>query len=140
MRDVLISSGLAQLTLGVWLGWVVLGFAGGRERVGPFLARRETLQCHLDNLMMGVLQLAIAGAVPDLPAPAVWLLLFGSWVNPQLFLAMAIGFSASGPAAYGPRPADAPSRHPLRHITRSIRRLSFGSLTVAYPWLAIASV
>ncbi|HUP75162.1 MAG TPA: hypothetical protein VM282_19110 [Acidimicrobiales bacterium] len=138
MRDLLIGSGLVQLSVGVWLGWVVLGFAAGKERVGPFVARRPTLQCHLDNLMMGGLQLAIAGAVPDLPTVPTWLILFGSWVNPQLFLAMAIGFSASGPEAYAPATATT-KRSPLRRVTRTVRRASFAALTVGYPWLAVES-
>jgi hydroxylaminobenzene mutase len=110
VRDLLVGSGLVQLTFGVWLGWAVLGFAGGRASVGPFRARGATLQCHLDNLMMGGLQLAVAGALTDHPEVPTLLIVFGSWVNPQLFLAMAIGVSAYGPVAARPTAADATRR------------------------------
>lgn len=143
MRDALITSALLQLTLGVWLGWVVLGFAGGRLRVGPFVARRATLQCHLDNIMMGGLQLGVAAAVADLPKGAVVLLLFGSWVNPQLFLATAIGFSGGttyGEATPPEAGTTASPRSPLRMLTRAVRFASFGALSIAYPWLALAHI
>lgn len=138
------TSGLLQLTVGVWLGWAVLAFVGGRTKVGPLVARRPTLQCHLDNIMMGGLQLAVAGAVSELPAVPVLLLLFGSWVNPQLFLAMAIGFSPLAQAASASPASDAPGaarpRSGLRRVTPAIRWASFSALTLAYPWLAIANL
>jgi hydroxylaminobenzene mutase len=152
VHDFLVGSALVQLSFGVWLGWVVLGFAGGRSSIGPFRKPRPTLQCHLDNLMMGGLQLAIAAAVDELPAVPTLLIVFGSWINPQLFLAMAVGFSAGGPAAYRAPAAvsartatstnldAAEPRSPLRQLTRTVRFASFGSLTVGYPWLAVSTI
>jgi hypothetical protein len=48
------------------------------------------LQCHLDNLFMGALQLGVAAVHPGVPAGAAWCLVVGSWVNPQLFLWQAL--------------------------------------------------
>lgn len=81
---------MVQATFGVLLGWVMAGFASGRTELGPFRTRKRVLQCHLDNLFMGALQLGVAAVHPDVPGGAALLLVFGSWVNPQLFLWQAI--------------------------------------------------
>lgn len=80
------ASGMVQATYGVLLGWVMAGFADGRTALGPFRSRKRVLQCHLDNLFMGALQLGVAAVHPGVPHGAALCLVVGSWVNPQLFL------------------------------------------------------
>lgn len=89
MQDILITSGLAQVTFGVLLGWPLTGLHTGMKRVGPLVNARRVLQSHLDNIFMGILQMLIASVFPSLPLIAGWLLLVGSWSNPQLFLYQA---------------------------------------------------
>jgi hypothetical protein len=84
------GSGMLQATFGVLLGWVMASFAGGRATVGPFRSQKRVLQCHLDNLFMGALQLGVAAVHPGVPRAAACLLVAGSWVNPQLFMMQAI--------------------------------------------------
>jgi hypothetical protein len=84
------ASGMVQATFGVLLGWVMAGFSSGRTELGPFRNRKRVLQCHLDNLFMGALQLGVAAVHPGLPDGAALFLIAGSWVNPQLFLWQAI--------------------------------------------------
>lgn len=121
MRDAFVTSGLLQLTVAVWLGWPLVAFVTGAERVGPLRDMRRTLQCHLDNIFMGVIQLAIAAVHPAIPAVAGWLLIAGSWINPQLFLVSAISKRSLE----------------LRWV-RAVSALSFLALSVAYPWLVVA--
>ena len=84
------TSGMVQATFGVLLGWAMAGFADGRTTLGPLRSRKRVLQCHLDNLFMGALQLGVAAVHPALPTGAAWCLVIGSWVNPQLFLWQAL--------------------------------------------------
>lgn len=89
-QHLLATSGMVQATFGVLLGWVMAGFADGRTALGPFRSRKRVLQCHLDNLFMGALQLGVAAVHGALPEGAAWCLVVGSWMNPQLFLWQAI--------------------------------------------------
>lgn len=84
------GSGMVQATFGVLLGWAMAGFADGRATLGPLRSRKRVLQCHLDNLFMGALQLGVAAVHPAIPEGAAWCLVVGSWVNPQLFLWQAL--------------------------------------------------
>lgn len=121
MRDAFVTSGLLQLTFAVWLGWPLVAFVTGAKRVGPLRDMRRTLQCHLDNIFMGVIQLAIAAVHPAIPPIAGALLIAGSWINPQMFLVFAI--------------AEKPLE--LRWVS-VVSALSFTALSVAYPWLVVA--
>ncbi len=120
------ASGLVQLTVAVWLGWAVFGFVLGRETVGPFTDRRRTLQCHLDNIMMGTIQLALAGAIDQLPTVPTVLILIGSWLNPQFFLVMSVKPDLS------PRVQAA--------VVQPLVLASFATLSIGYPWLALATM
>ena len=121
MTDILITSGLIQLTFGVWLGWPLVGFLTGARKVGPFRHMRRVLQGHLDNIFMGFIQLAIAAVHPAIAVGAGVLLIAGSWLNPQFFLLQAMRESSSG----------------LPKAANSLAFLSFAALTIAYPWLVI---
>ncbi|MFZ5608037.1 MAG: hypothetical protein ACOY99_00335 [Pseudomonadota bacterium] len=122
MRELLISSALIQLSLAVFLGWPLVAFHAGAKRVGPLKSARRLLQAHLDNVLMGLLQLAIAATHPAIPWGAGWLLIAGSWINPQLFLIQAI----------------APEKTLAQKGSRRLASISFALLTIAYPWLAWA--
>lgn len=122
MQTVLISSGLIQITFAVALGWVMVIMYGPRKRFGPLRDVKRVLQCHIDNILMALLQFAIAAIHPAIPEIAGWLLVIGSWTNAQLFLIHALS-----PQGY--------IKHRLLDMGTT---LSFLLLTVAYPWLLYA--
>ena len=124
MQETLITSGLAQVTFAVLLGWPLAGLYAGMERVGLLVNMKRVLQAHLDNIFMGMLQMVIASVFPGLPVVAGWLLLVGSWCNPQLFLYQATA---------GKRSHELPGARPLALA-------SFSVLTVAYLWTLTAWV
>ena len=70
MQDLLISSALIQLSLAVFLGWPLVFFHAGAKTVGPLKSAKRLLQAHIDNVLMGILQLAIAAAHPAIPIAA----------------------------------------------------------------------
>jgi hypothetical protein len=122
MKSVLITSGLIQITFAVMLGWVVTALFAGVKRVGPLRHAKRVLQCHIDNILMSLLQFAIAAVHPAIPVLAGWLLVTGSWVNAQLFLVQATK-------------ADGVVKSP---VFNAVAVLSFSTLTIAYPWLLVA--
>ncbi|MDP1628465.1 MAG: hypothetical protein Q8L94_15215 [Parvibaculum sp.] len=122
MQSILISSGLIQITFAVALGWVMVVMYGPRKRFGPLVHAKRVLQCHIDNILMALLQFAIAAVHPAIPEVAGWLLVVGSWTNAQLFMVHA--FSKEGYI-----------KHRIIDIATMI---SFGLLSVAYPWLLYA--
>ena len=86
MQSILISSGLIQITFAVSLGWVLVAMYGPGKRFGPLKDAKRVLQCHIDNILMSLLQFAIAAVHPAIPVIAGSLLVIGSWTNAQLFL------------------------------------------------------
>ena len=122
MKSSLITSGLIQITFAVMQGWIIAAMYSGVKRFGPLKNAKRVLQCHIDNILMSLLQFAIAAVHPAIPEGAGWLLVIGSWVNAQLFLV-----HATSEAGY------------VRHRAVSIVTFaSFLTLTIAYPWLLIA--
>ncbi|MEQ8267492.1 MAG: hypothetical protein RH982_09865 [Parvibaculum sp.] len=122
MQSILISSGLIQITFAVSLGWVMVVMYGPRKRFGPLVNAKRVLQCHIDNILMALLQFAIAAVHPAIPEIAGWLLVVGSWTNAQLFMVHAL--SKEGYIKH--RAIDAATT------------LSFSLLSIAYPWLLYA--
>jgi hypothetical protein len=122
MKNTLITSALAELTLAVFLGWPLQRFRSGRTRVGPFHSMKRLLQAHLDYVFMALLQLAVAAAHPAIPPIAGWLLVVGSWTNPSLFLLGGI----------------LPPERERDASSIAFTMASFALLTVAYPWLLYA--
>ena len=122
MSEVLITSGLIQVTLAVLIGWPLAMLYSGMEKVGPLRHAKRLLQYHLDNVFMGILQMVIATVFPAIPVGAAILLLIGSWTNPFPFLLMAM------------------SRKPVADQTgmRRFSILSFLIITPAYLWLLAA--
>ncbi|MEQ9519717.1 MAG: hypothetical protein RLN89_09785 [Parvibaculum sp.] len=122
MSDILITSGLIQVTFGVLLGWPLTGLYSGMDSIGPLVNAKRVLQCHLDNIFMGILQMLIGTVFSAMPEIAGWLLLIGSWANPQLFLYQA---TTKG------------NGRELPGIS-VLAFTSFTIMTVAYLWLVIA--
>jgi len=122
MQDTLISSALIQLSIAVFLGWPLVFLYAGSKSVGPLKNAKRLLQAHIDNILMGILQLAIAAAHPAIPIAAGWLLVAGAWINPQLFLVQAMY----------------PEKTLAQKSSRRLASVSFLLLTIAFPWLAWA--
>lgn len=117
VNDAVLLSGLVQITFAVMLGWPVLSFRSGAKSVGPFKNAHRLLQAHIDNIMMAMLQIALAAAVPGMNWFAAVLLMTGSWINPQLFLKAATVQGATTQIV----------------TTKPLAYFSFSTLTVAYP-------
>lgn len=89
----LIQIGLIQLAVAAVSGWAVVIW---RERPHwlerlRIVAPRRLLQLHIDYVMMGLILIAVGLVVPDLPALLTAALIFGTTVNPLLFLPLAFG-------------------------------------------------
>jgi hypothetical protein len=89
--DWVIRVGLAELALGGLLGWAMVV----REERPDWLRRigvvapRRIRQVHLDYVMMGLILIGVGLAVPDLPTVLAAALVFGTAVNPFLFVPLA---------------------------------------------------
>ena len=89
--DWLVRAGLIELALGGLLGW---GMVVRQEkpqwlkRIG-IVAPQRIRQVHLDYVMMGLILIGVGLAVPDLPTVVGVALVFGTAVNPFLFVPLA---------------------------------------------------
>jgi hypothetical protein len=89
--DWMVQAGLIELALGGLLGWGMVI----REERPEWLARigvvapHRVRQVHLDYVMMGLILIAVGLAVPDLPRGVAVALVFGTAVNPFLFVPLA---------------------------------------------------
>lgn len=91
MTDLLLAVGVLQLASAALMGWPI-----ALQRIQPDLikkagvvAPRRMMQLHLDQVMMGLILLAIATAFPDLPDAIAWPLLIGTVFNPLFFVPLA---------------------------------------------------
>jgi hypothetical protein len=83
--------GLAELAIGGLLGWAMVIRQESPEllrRIGV-VAPQRIRQIHLDYVMMGLILIGVGLAVPDLPTAIAVPLVFGTAVNPFLFLPLA---------------------------------------------------
>mgnify|MGYP001827736476 CR=1 FL=1 len=89
--DLLLQVGLIELAIGALLGWGMVIRSEKPEwlkRIG--LARpHRILQVHLDFLMMGLILIAVGLVVSDPPALLQAMLIFGTLMNPSLFIPLA---------------------------------------------------
>lgn len=89
--DWVVQIGLIELALGGLLGWAMTIRQEKPEwikRVG-IVAPQRIRQVHLDYVMMGLILIGVGLAVPDLPAAIAAGLVFGTAVNPFLFVPLA---------------------------------------------------
>jgi len=120
--NLLIQVGLIELAIAALLGWAVVVRSEKPEwiqRIGIVQPHR-ILQIHLDYIMMGLIAIAVGVVLPDIPKPAAWLLAFGTFVNPFLFVPLAFSKNADGNLLY-----------------RLVSVISFGAISVALVWAAI---
>lgn len=86
--DWVVRIGLAELALGALLGWAMVvrdEKPDWLRRIGV-VAPHRIRQVHLDYVMMGLILIGVGVAVPDLPAALAAYLVFGTVVNPFLFV------------------------------------------------------
>jgi hypothetical protein len=89
--DWVIQIGLVELAVGGLLGWAMVMRKEAPEllrRIG-IVAPQRIRQIHLDYVMMGLILIGVGLAVPDLPTAIAVALVFGTAVNPFLFLPLA---------------------------------------------------
>ena len=89
--DWVVRIGLIELALGGLLGWAMVIRSEQPEllrRIG-IVAPQRIRQVHLDYVMMGLILIGVGLAVPDLPIAVAAALVFGTFVNPFLFVPLA---------------------------------------------------
>jgi hypothetical protein len=89
--DWVVRIGLVELALGGLLGWAMVVRDERPEwlrRIGIVVPQRIR-QVHLDYVMMGLILIGVGLAVPDLPTAVAVALVFGTLVNPFLFVPLA---------------------------------------------------
>jgi hypothetical protein len=89
--DWVVHVGLIELALGGLLGWAMVVREDKPEwlkRIG-IVAPHRIRQIHLDYVMMGLILIGVGLAVPDLPTWVGAALVFGTLVNPFLFVPLA---------------------------------------------------
>ena len=89
--DWVVQIGLIELALGGLLGWAMVIRSEQPEllrRIGV-VAPQRIRQVHLDYVMMGLILIGVGLAVPDLPNAVAAALVFGTFVNPLLFVPLA---------------------------------------------------
>ena len=89
--DWVVQIGLVELAIGGVLGWAMVL----RQESPDFLRRigvvapQRIRQIHLDYVMMGLILIGVGLAVPDLPTAVAAALVFGTFINPFLFVPLA---------------------------------------------------
>ncbi|HET7509290.1 MAG TPA: hypothetical protein VFJ65_03480 [Solirubrobacterales bacterium] len=89
--DWVVRIGLIELALGGLLGWAMVireEQPGWLRRIGV-VAPARIRQVHLDYVMMGLILIGVGLAVPDLRTAVAIYLVFGTFVNPFLFVPLA---------------------------------------------------
>lgn len=89
--DWVVRIGLIELAIGGLLGWAMVVRDERPEwlrRIGV-VAPQRIRQVHLDYVMMGLILIGVGLAVPDLPTAVAIAVVFGTFVNPFLFVPLA---------------------------------------------------
>lgn len=122
MSQILLGAGALQLASAALIGWLIALDRADPERTKRLGVRvpRRLMQLHLDQVMMGLILLAVATAFPEIPDWIAVPLLIGTTVNPLLFL----------PLAFWPKLDE-------RLGYRVITVLSFLAATMAFVGLAV---
>ncbi len=120
--DLLIQVGLIQLAIAAMLGWAMVIRSEKPEwlkRIGVVQPHR-ILQVHLDYVFMGLISIAVGVVLPDIPDIAAYLLAFGTFINPLLFVPLAFSKTVEKKLWY-----------------RSLSVISFLAMSVALIWAAV---
>ena len=120
--DLLVQVGLIELAIAALLGWAMVIREEKPEwltRIGV-VAPHRVRQVHLDYVMMGLISIAVGLAIPDIPDVAAGLLIFGTFMNPLLFVPPAFSKEVDQRLWY-----------------RSLSVFSFLTMSVALVWAAI---
>ena len=120
--DLLVQIGLIELAVGALLGWAVVLRKENPEfyrRIG-LKQPRAILQIHIDYILMGLILIAVGTVLDDPPVTLAVLLIFGTIINPLLFL----------PGAFNPA-------NEKKLAFRVLAGASFISISVALVWAAI---
>ena len=120
--SLLIQVGLIELALGALLGWAVVIKTQKPEwlkRIGVVQPHR-VLQVHLDYILMGLIAIAVGVVLPDIPDLAAYLLVFGTVMNPLLFVPLAFSKSVDEKSWF-----------------RVLSVISFTAISVALVWAAV---
>lgn len=102
MTPTLAKIGLVELAVAALLGWALIVRHERPElltRIGVRSPRR-ILQCHLDQIMMGLILIALGLALPGLPTWIAAAVVFGAIMNPLLFLPQAFSDTIDSRPAY----------------------------------------
>jgi hypothetical protein len=86
--DWVVHVGLIELAVGGLLGWAMVVREENPlwlKRIGV-VAPHRVRQVHLDYVMMGLILIGVGLAVPDLPTGVAIALVFGTAMNPFLFV------------------------------------------------------
>lgn len=91
MTDVLLAAGVLSLASAALLGWLIALHRAQPEAIGKIgiKAPHRIMQLHLDQVMMGLILLAVATAFPDVPDWVAIPLLIGTVLNPLGFVPLA---------------------------------------------------
>ncbi len=87
--DWVVRIGLIELAVGALLGWALVIQHEKPEwlpKAGIRNPGRRILQTHLDYILMGLILIAVGSVVGDLPTILAVALVFGTIVNPFLFV------------------------------------------------------
>ncbi len=89
--ELLVELGLCLLAVGALSGWVIVARTEKPELLERVGIKRPArlLQAHIDYVMMGLILIAVGLALPDLPGWIAAPIVFGTFVNPALFLPLA---------------------------------------------------
>jgi hypothetical protein len=94
--------GLVEIAVAALLGWPLVIRLEKPEWLTKIGVRspRRILQCHLDQIMMGLILIAIGLAVRGLPTAIAVPVVFGTLMNPLLFLPQAFSDTVADTVAF----------------------------------------
>jgi hypothetical protein len=89
--DLLLQIGLIELAIGALLGWAMVIRSEKPEwlKAAGLTRPHRILQVHLDFLLMGLILIAVGLVVPEPPVLLQAMLIFGTVMNPSLFVPLA---------------------------------------------------
>jgi hypothetical protein len=97
--QMLVFSGAAAIAFSSLLGLAMLvPLQGWGQKFGRGLNMKQIGAAHLDLIMLGLMQGLAGGMIGvfslDVPAAAVWAMIFGAWANPAPYVFRAFGVNA----------------------------------------------